>query len=77
MENYCEYIDIVGVNNRELKTFVKNLDVSFSLYENLPKGAVKISESGISTSEEMKMLRQAGYNGFLVGESMMRKLDIL
>lgn len=75
--HYCDDIDIIGVNNRNLKTFVTDLDISLSLYDKLPDMAVKISESGIASAEDLKMLREAGYNGFLVGESMMRKLDIL
>ncbi len=77
LDHYCDNIDIIGVNNRNLKTFVTDIEVSLSLYDKLPDMAVKISESGVSSAQEIKILREAGYNGFLVGEGMMRKLDII
>jgi indole-3-glycerol phosphate synthase len=67
--------DAVGVNNRDLKTFHVSLDVSLQLASRLPAEAVHVSESGISTPEDMHRLRAAGFQAFLIGESVMRKPD--
>jgi indole-3-glycerol phosphate synthase len=66
-----ENVDIIGVNNRDLKTFRVNIDTSLEMAEKIPGHYVKISESGISSPETVKLLRQAGYNGFLIGELFM------
>lgn len=65
-------VDIVGVNNRNLKTFVTEIDTSFRLVDKIPDEFVKISESGISEAQTVKELRQAGYKGFLMGENFMK-----
>jgi len=70
-----ENIDIVGVNNRNLKTFEVSTDVSFELADLIPDGLVKISESGISSPETVNELRKAGYKGFLMGENFMKESD--
>jgi indole-3-glycerol phosphate synthase len=70
-----EYVDIVGVNNRDLNSFLVNINVSFELADILPSRMVKISESGISTPEKVKMLRKAGYQGFLMGEIFMKEVN--
>jgi indole-3-glycerol phosphate synthase len=67
--------DAVGVNNRDLKTFEVRLEVSLDLAARLPSAAVRVSESGIETAEDMKRLRAAGFHGFLIGESLMRQPD--
>ena len=64
--------DLCGINNRNLGSFVTNVDNSFRLAERLPKDAVKVSESGISNPETVRLLRQAGYRGFLIGETFMK-----
>ena len=64
--------DLVGVNNRNLKTFEVSLDVSKSLADLIPDGVVGVSESGISTPANIIELRKYGYQGFLVGENFMR-----
>ena len=64
--------DLCGINNRNLGSFVTNVDNSFRLAERLPKDAVKVSESGISNPETVCLLRQAGYRGFLIGETFMK-----
>jgi indole-3-glycerol phosphate synthase len=66
-------IDIVGINNRNLKTFVTDVETSFKLGEKIPAGLVKISESGISDPHTIKELRNAGFNGFLIGETFMKE----
>lgn len=67
--------DIIGVNNRNLNTFETSIENSLALIKALPEDCVKISESGISSVDQMQHLRQAGFNGFLIGESFMRDLD--
>lgn len=64
--------DMCGINNRNLGTFVTNVENSFRLASLLPADAVKVSESGISNPETVKSLRLAGYQGFLIGENFMR-----
>ena len=63
---------LIGVNNRDLRTFSVSLDVSRELIAHAPAGAILISESGISRREELIELRRLGYHGFLIGETLMR-----
>jgi indole-3-glycerol phosphate synthase len=64
--------DLCGINNRNLGSFVTDVQNSFRLAELLPKDAVKVSESGISNPDTVKALRQAGFRGFLIGENFMK-----
>ena len=68
-----EYVDILGVNNRNLKTFEVCTDVSKELADRIPSEFLKISESGISKSETVLELREFGYQGFLMGENFMKE----
>jgi len=68
-----DYVDLIGVNNRNLKTFEQNVQTSFDLVDFIPDKFVKISESGISKVETVKDLRRAGYKGFLMGENFMKE----
>jgi indole-3-glycerol phosphate synthase len=63
---------LVGVNNRDLRTFKVSLEVSLALGRRLPAGVTAVSESGISSQEDIRRLAEAGYRGFLVGGSLMR-----
>ena len=72
LEYVTECIDLIGVNNRNLGSFHTDVENSFRLAERLPKGIPHISESGISEADTIITLRQAGYNGFLMGESFMK-----
>ncbi len=73
---YCELEpDVYGINNRNLGSFVTDVENSFRLAERLPKDAVKVSESGISKPETIRELRQAGFQGFLIGETFMKTPD--
>ena len=65
-------IDLIGVNNRNLKTFEINLETSKSLAKKIPKEFIKISESGISKSNSIIELKKYGYKGFLIGENFMK-----
>lgn len=67
-----EFVDMVGVNNRNLKTFEVSIDVSKELASLIPDEFVKISESGISAPETVLELRKYGYKGFLMGENFMK-----
>jgi indole-3-glycerol phosphate synthase len=64
--------DLIGVNNRNLKTFEVSLDTSKRLADMIPDGIVKVSESGITSPEAIIDLRKFGYKGFLVGENFMK-----
>ena len=65
-------IDLIGVNNRNLKTFKVSLETSRSLADKIPAEFVKVSESGISEVASIKKLKALGYQGFLVGENFMK-----
>jgi len=67
-----EYVDIVGVNNRNLETFTVDIHTSLDLVDKIPKDFEKISESGISNAMSVVRLNQAGYKGFLIGEHFMK-----
>ena len=64
--------DLCGINNRHLGSFVTDVETSFRLAELLPRDAVKVSESGISDPRTVKALKEAGFNGFLIGENFMK-----
>ena len=68
---------IIGVNNRNLQTLEVSLDFSRELIPFRPSGALMIAESGISTVEEIEELKSLGYDGFLIGESLMRSVDVV
>ena len=65
-------VDMLGVNNRNLKTFQVSIDISKALSEKIPNDFVKVSESGISDPETIKTLRNYDYKGFLIGETFMK-----
>ena len=67
--------ECVGVNSRDLKTFEVSLERACELAAMLPESAVKVAESGIHSAADMKRLKAAGYEAFLIGESLMRKDD--
>lgn len=69
------HIDLVGVNNRNLKTFEVSLETSKDLGPKIPDDKVKISESGISSARAIKALKPYGFRGFLIGENFMRTKD--
>ena len=65
--------DLCGINNRHLGSFITNVETSYRLAEKLPREAVKVSESGISNPQTVRELREAGFRGFLIGETFMRE----
>lgn len=67
--------DMVGVNNRDLTTFHTDPDLSLHIASVLPEHTVKVAESGLTSMDEVYRLRDAGYRGFLIGETLMRHSD--
>ncbi len=63
------------MNNRDLKSFEVSQETSLALVDRIPENVVRVTESGISTREDIFRLRQAGFNAFLIGESLMRQPD--
>jgi len=71
----CDETEIVGVNNRDLKTFSVDIDRSIALSKKIPAGKITIAESGISRVETILHLKSAGFTGFLIGENFMKEED--
>jgi indole-3-glycerol phosphate synthase len=67
--------DAIGVNNRDLHTFDVRLETSLELIDRIPRSVVRVAESGISTIDHIARLRTAGFEAFLIGESLMREAD--
>ncbi|MFN7993733.1 MAG: indole-3-glycerol phosphate synthase TrpC [Bryobacteraceae bacterium] len=66
---------VIGVNNRDLSTFAVTLETSLRLAARIPAGVIKVSESGIHSAEDIRELRSAGFQAFLVGEHLMKSGD--
>lgn len=66
----------IGINNRDLTSFEVSLDTTYRLLEHIPSGTTVISESGIKTAQDVLKLKEAGVNGVLVGEHLVRQSDI-
>lgn len=64
--------EIIGINNRDLKSFKVDLETSLNLVSKIPKDKIKVSESGIKTPEDLQRLKKAGFEGVLIGESLMK-----
>ena len=71
----CDSVDLVGVNNRNLKTFEVDIETSLNLIEKIPSDKSAIAESGISNTDSIVTLRKAGFKGFLIGENFMKEAD--
>ena len=65
--------DIIGINNRDLKTFVTNIKTTIDLMPEIPDDKIVVSESGISSRQELKQLADAGVDAFLIGETLMKE----
>jgi indole-3-glycerol phosphate synthase len=72
LQNLATDVDLIGVNNRSLKTFEVSLDVSVQLSKLIPKDKIAVAESGIGSVQDMEYLKKYGYKGFLIGESFMK-----
>ena len=64
--------DLIGINSRNLRTFEVNLETAFRLVEQIPATCVRVAESGIKSGADLARLRSAGYEAFLIGESLMK-----
>jgi indole-3-glycerol phosphate synthase len=67
--------DAIGVNNRDLRTFEVSAEISYALADRIPASVLRVTESGISSPEDIARLRKAGFDAFLIGESLMRQTD--
>ncbi len=74
-QTVCPYVDAIGVNNRNLKDFTVNVNLSKELARLIPGEFIKVSESGISDPATVVELRKYGYHGFLMGENFMKHPD--
>jgi indole-3-glycerol phosphate synthase len=75
LEHLCDAVDVIGINNRDLRTFEVDINRSIELANKLPAGRVVIAESGIHDVETICRLKFAGFNGFLIGEQFMKEPD--
>jgi indole-3-glycerol phosphate synthase len=75
LDKYVPDIKLVGINNRDLKTFKVDIQQSIKLAEKLPADVCKIAESGINDPAVVVQLKEAGFNGFLIGEYFMKQQD--
>ncbi len=75
LEHICDEVDVVGINNRNLKTFTVDINRSIELGKQIPADKIKISESGIDDVATIKLLQQHGFKGFLMGEKFMKEKD--
>lgn len=73
LQHICEETGLVGVNNRNLKTFAVDINHSLKLSKQIPADKIKIAESGIDDIETIKIFRDAGFKGFLIGEKFMKE----
>ena len=75
LEKMSRNINIIGVNNRDLKTFEVTMENSNNLFRHLPENTLKVAESGIQTPEDVRRLSDNGYDAFLIGETFMKAPD--
>ena len=75
LKHIGEETEIIGVNNRDLKTFAVDINRSIELSKKIPAGKIKIAESGIDHIETISIFKNAGFNGFLIGELFMKETD--
>jgi indole-3-glycerol phosphate synthase len=75
LEHICDEVDLVGINNRDLKTFEVDIERSLRMAEKIPAGKIKIAESGINSVDDILLFRQNGFKGFLIGELFMKEED--
>ena len=75
LEHVCDTVDLVGINNRSLKTFDVNIERSLKMASQLPKGKLKVAESGIDDPAQVKLFKENGYSAFLIGENFMKTND--
>ena len=75
LNHICDAAEIIGINNRNLKNFEVDIHQSIELGNKIPGGKIKIAESGITNAATIALLKQHGFNGFLIGERFMKEMD--
>ena len=75
LEHICDEVDLVGINNRDLKTFEVDIERSLRMAENIPANKIKVAESGIHSVDDILLFRQNEFKGFLIGELFMKEDD--
>lgn len=75
LDHICDEVDMIGINNRNLKTFEVDIERSLRMAEKIPADKIKIAESGISSVENILLFRKYGFKGFLIGEKFMKEKD--
>jgi indole-3-glycerol phosphate synthase len=75
LEHICDATTLIGINNRNLKTFEVDIERSFRMAVQIPADKIKIAESGISNVETIRLFKDAGFKGFLMGENFMKEKD--
>lgn len=73
LEHICTETEIVGINNRNLKTFEVDIERSLRMAEKIPADKIKVAESGISSADNIRLFKQHGFRGFLIGENFMKE----
>jgi len=75
LQHICDATEIVGINNRDLKTFTVDINRSIELGKKIPADKIKIAESGINNIDTICTFKNAGFKGFLIGENFMKQPD--
>jgi indole-3-glycerol phosphate synthase len=75
LEHVCDQVDVIGINNRNLKNFDVDLQHSVRMAEKIGNGFIKIAESGINDVNNIRFLKEHGFQGFLIGEYFMKQED--
>ena len=75
LAHICDETELVGINNRNLKTFAVDIERSLEMARRIPENKIKIAESGISSADMIRLFRENGFRGFLVGENFMKEKD--
>ncbi|MEI9944915.1 MAG: indole-3-glycerol phosphate synthase TrpC [Chitinophagaceae bacterium] len=75
LEHICEETELIGINNRDLKTFKVDIERSLKMAEKIPARKIKIAESGINSIEDILLFKEHGFHGFLIGENFMKQPD--
>jgi indole-3-glycerol phosphate synthase len=75
LAHICDETVLVGINNRNLKTFAVDIERSLAMAKRIPAGKVKIAESGISSPENIRLFKAHGFRGFLIGENFMKEAN--
>ena len=75
LTHICDETNIIGINNRDLKTFTVDMNRAIALSKKIPNNKIKIAESGINDIETIRIFKNEGYHGFLIGENFMKQPD--